>query len=344
LKIRLIQRIGRGALLTVALGAALATSGVATLAQDATPIPYTPGTDLGSLSGSIEADGSSTVGPITQAVAEEFAAQASGVQVNVGISGTGGGFERFCNGETDVQDASRPIKDDEAANCAASGVDYYEFEVAYDGITIVVNPENDFIECLTVQQLNQLWAPGASGVTWQDLNPDWPADEVVLYGPGTASGTFDYFTEQINGEQGASTENYNPSEDDNVLVEGVAGDANALGYFGFAYYVANQDRLKLVAVDNGSGCVAPSKDTIRDGTYAPLSRPLFVYVKAESLTRPEVQEFMRFYLANAIQLVDDVGYVDSPTDVYVSDQLKLEAAIAGTAEPDGPGAVATPTA
>jgi phosphate transport system substrate-binding protein len=317
---------------------------VATLAQDATPIPYTPGTDLGSLSGSIEADGSSTVGPITQAVAEEFAAQASGVQVNVGISGTGGGFERFCNGETDVQDASRPIKDDEAANCAASGVDYYEFEVAYDGITIVVNPENDFIECLTVQQLNQLWAPGASGVTWQDLNPDWPADEVVLYGPGTASGTFDYFTEQINGEQGASTENYNPSEDDNVLVEGVAGDANALGYFGFAYYVANQDRLKLVAVDNGSGCVAPSKDTIRDGTYAPLSRPLFVYVKAESLTRPEVQEFMRFYLANAIQLVDDVGYVDSPTDVYVSDQLKLEAAIAGTAEPDGPGAVATPTA
>lgn len=344
MKIRLIQRIGRGALLTVALGAALATSGVATLAQDATPIPYTPGTDLGSLSGSIEADGSSTVGPITQAVAEEFAAQASGVQVNVGISGTGGGFERFCNGETDVQDASRPIKDDEAANCAASGVDYYEFEVAYDGITIVVNPENDFIECLTVQQLNQLWAPGASGVTWQDLNPDWPADEVVLYGPGTASGTFDYFTEQINGEQGASTENYNPSEDDNVLVEGVAGDANALGYFGFAYYVANQDRLKLVAVDNGSGCVAPSKDTIRDGTYAPLSRPLFVYVKAESLTRPEVQEFMRFYLANAIQLVDDVGYVDSPTDVYVSDQLKLEAAIAGTAEPDGPGAVATPTA
>jgi phosphate transport system substrate-binding protein len=344
LKISAIHRIGRGALLTVALGAALATSGVATLAQDATPIPYTPGTDLGSLSGSVEADGSSTVGPITQAVAEEFAAQASGVQVNVGISGTGGGFERFCNGETDVQDASRAIHaDDEAVNCATNGVDYYEFEVAYDGITVVVNEENDFVECLSVAQLNQLWAPGASGVTWQDLNPDWPADEVVLYGPGTASGTFDYFTAQINGEEGASTENYNPSEDDNVLVEGVAGDANALGYFGFAYFEANQDRLNAVAVDGGAGCVAPSTETIRDGTYSPLSRPLFVYVKAESLTRPEVQEFMRFYLANAQALVADVGYVDSPIQVIIDDQTKLEGAIAGTVEPDGPGAVATPT-
>jgi phosphate transport system substrate-binding protein len=345
LKIGPIQHLGRGALLTVALVAALATSGLSAFAQDATPIPYTPGTDLGSLSGSIEADGSSTVGPITQAVAEEFAGQASGVQVTVGISGTGGGFERFCNGETDVQDASRAIhEDDEAANCATNGVDYFEFEVAYDGITVVVNSENDFVDCLTVEQLNQLWAPDASGVTWADLNPDWPADEVVLYGPGTASGTFDYFTAQINGEEGASTENYTPSEDDNVLVEGVAGDENALGYFGFAYFEANQDRLNAVAVDGGSGCVEPSKDTIRDGSYAPLSRPLFVYVKAESLTRPEVQEFMRFYLANAQALVDEVGYVDSPIEVILADQAKLEGAIAGTTEPDGPAAMATPEA
>jgi phosphate transport system substrate-binding protein len=337
-----MQRLARGALVTVALGAALATSCLSSLAQEATPFPYTPGTDLGSLSGSIEADGSSTVGPITQAVAEEFAGQASGVQVNVGISGTGGGFERFCNGETDVQDASRTIDPDEEANCAAAGVQYYEFQVAYDGISVVVNPANDFVECLTVDQLHQLWAPGASDVKWSDLNPDWPEDVVDLYGPGTASGTFDYFTSKINGEEGASTENFSPSEDDNVLVEGVAGDENALGYFGLAYYLANQDRLKLVAVDGGNGCVAPNKDTVRDGTYAPLSRPLFVYVKAESLTRPEVQEFMRFYLANAIVLADDVGYVDSPTDVYTADQEKLEAAIAGTGQPDGPSASPTP--
>jgi phosphate transport system substrate-binding protein len=343
LKLGSIHRIGRGALLTVALGAALATSGVATFAQDATPNPYTPGTDLDSLSGSIESDGSSTVGPITQAVTEDFAAEAGDVQVNVGISGTGGGFERFCNGETDVQNASRAIRDDEIALCQAGGVEYYEFEVAYDGITVVVNESNDFAECLTVEQLNQLWAPDASDVTWAQLNPDWPDEIVNLYGPGPDSGTFDYFTAQINGEEGASTTNYDPNEDDNVIVENVAGDENGLGYFGYAYYVANEDSLNAVAVDGGSGCVEPSVDTIRDGTYAPLSRPLFVYVKAESLTRPEVQEFMRFYLANALALVADVGYVDSPIDVILSDQAKLEAAIAGTGEPDGPPA-ATPEA
>jgi phosphate transport system substrate-binding protein len=208
-----------------------------------------------------------------------------------------------------------------------------------------VNPANDFVECLTVEQLNQLWAPDSTVDSWNDLNPEWPDEQISLYGPGPDSGTFDYFTAEINGEEGASRSDYNPSEDDNVLVEGVAGDENALGYFGFAYYVTNQDRLKLVAVDSGAGCVLPSKDTVRDGTYAPLSRPLYVYVKADSLTRPEVQEFMRYYLANAVVLVDDVGYVDSPLETYTSDQEKLEAAIGGSAEPDGPPpAAATPEA
>jgi phosphate transport system substrate-binding protein len=343
LKIRSIHRIGRGALLTVALGAALAVSAAPTTAQDATPFPYTPGTDLESLSGSIASDGSSTVGPITEAVTEEFAGQAPNVQVEGNISGTGGGFERFCNGETDVQNASRAIRDDEIALCQAGGVEYYEFEVAYDGITVVVNEANDFVECLTVEQLNQLWAPDASEVTWAQLNSEWPDEVVNLYGPGPDSGTFDYFTAQINGEEGTSTTNYEPNEDDNVIVENVAGDENGLGYFGYAYYVANEDSLNAVAVDGGSGCVEPTVDSIRDGTYAPLSRPLFVYVKAESLTRPEVQEFARFYLANALALVADVGYVDSPIEVILADQTKLEAAIAGTGTPDGPPA-ATPEA
>jgi phosphate transport system substrate-binding protein len=330
----------------IAVGAAFfcsMTLGWVVSAQEVTPMPYTPGTDPASLSGSIEADGSSTVGPITEAVAEEFNKVAGGVQVTVNISGTGGGFKRFCNGETDLQDASRSIKDEEAATCAAAGVNYFVFEVAYDGIAVVVNPENDFVTCLTVAQMNQMWAKDTTVDSWNDVDPSWPDEPLALYGPGTDSGTYDYFTSVINGEEGVSTENYTPSEDDNVLVEGVAGDANALGFFGLAYYEQNMDKLKLVEVDGGNGCVAPSKETVQDGTYTPLSRPLFVYVKADSLTRPEVQEFMRFYLASTADLTEEVGYVDSPVDTYVSDQAKLEAAIAGTAAPDGPAPAATPT-
>ncbi len=332
------SRLGKavaGAALAVALVMPLAAS-----AQDATVTPYQPSTDLGSLSGTIAVDGSSTVGPITEALAEEFAGQASGVKVPVDISGTGGGFARFCAGETDLQDASRPIKDEEKAICEAAGINYYIFEIAYDGISIVVNPENDFVDCLTVEQLNKIWAPDSTVKTWQDVNPDWPADTISLYGPGTASGTFDYFTEKINGTQGASRTDYTPSEDDNVLVQGVAGDTGGLGYFGFAYYEQNQDSLKLVSVDSGAGCIAPSKDTIRDGSYAPLSRPLFIYVNANSFTRPEVQEFMRFAIATAPGIVDEVGYVDSPAETYVSDQAKVEAIVAGTQAPDGPAAPA----
>jgi phosphate transport system substrate-binding protein len=325
----------------IAVGAALLfsmTLGSIATAQEATPAPYTPGTDLGALSGSIEADGSSTVGPITEAVTEEFTKEASDVQVTVNISGTGGGFKRFCAGETDLQDASRAIKDEEAAACAEAGVNYYTFEVAYDGLSIVVNPENDFVDCLTVDQLKQIWMPDSTVDSWNDVNPEWPDNPIALYGPGTDSGTYDYFTAEIVGEEGVSRDDYTPSEDDNVLVEGVAGDANALGFFGLAYYEQNTDKLKLVGVDGGNGCVEPSAETVQNLTYTPLSRPLYVYVKAESLARPEIQEFMRFYIANANNLVEEVGYVDSPTEVYVADQAKLEAAIAGTAPPDGPKA------
>jgi phosphate transport system substrate-binding protein len=342
-----VRRTGRvwAAALAVALIVSMSFLSIVR-AQDATPVPYTPPANAGDLSGKIVADGSSTVGPITEAVAEEFAKVASGVQVEVNISGTGGGFKRFCAGETDVQDASRAINDEEIATCRDAGVEYYVFEVAYDGITIVVNPANDFVTCMTVDQLKKLWQSDSPAQNWSDIDPSWPGDKVNLYGPGTDSGTYDYFVEKILGSADASTRtDYTPSEDDNVLVEGVAGDENGLGFFGYAYYEQNQDRLKAVEVDGGNGCLAPSTDTIRDGTYAPLSRPLFVYVKAESLTRPEVQEFMRFYLANAIALVADVGFVDSPTDIYVTDQARLEAAIAGSGTPDGPPAAeASPAA
>ncbi len=335
---------GRGIALVVALILGLWTA-LSAHAQEATPLPYTPPANAGDLSGKIIADGSSTVGPITEAVTEEFNAIAPNVQVEVNISGTGGGFKRFCAGETDIQDASRPIKPEEEEACRQAGVSYYVFEVAYDGLSIVVNPANDFVECLTVDQLKRLWEANSTVDSWNDLNPEWPDKPVSLYGPGTDSGTYDYFVEAIIGGDGSTRTDYTPSEDDNVLVEGVAGDENALGFFGFAYYEQNQDRLKLVAVDGGNGCVLPSKETVRDLSYTPLSRPLYVYVRAESLARPEVQEFMRFYLANAMALVDEVGYVDSPVEVYVRDQQKLEAAIAGTVQPDGPGApAATPAA
>src|SRR3954454_18460237 len=256
----------------------------------------------------IGADGSSKVGSLTQAVAEEFNGQAPKVKISVDISGSGGGFKRFCDGETDISDASRPIKDEERAVCAQNEVDWYQFEVAYDGITVVTNKENTWVTCLTTDQLKQLWQKENPANTWADLNPDWPADTVNLYGPGTDSGTFDFFVEAILGDADIR-EDFTPSEDDNVLVEGVAGDVNALGYFGLAYYEANTDSLNAVAIDKGDGnCVTPSAETVRDGTYAPLSRPLFIYVKADTLKRPEVQEFVRFYLDHAAELAGDVGY------------------------------------
>lgn len=315
----------RNGVLALALAASVGLSAAPTLAQEV---------DLGSLAGEIVSDGSSTVGPMTQAVAEEFAALAPGVQISVDISGTGGGFERFCNSETDLQNASRPIKEDEIANCAENGVDWYVFEVAYDGITVVTNTENTWATCLTTDQLKHLWQKESPAMTWADLNPEFPAETINLYGPGTDSGTFDYFVETILGEDDIR-EDFTPSEDDNVLVEGVSGDVNGLGYFGAAYYQENQDILNAVAIDNGDGnCVVPTPESIQDGSYAPLSRPLFVYLNAASLARPEMQEFVRFYLDQAGVLATDVGYVASPDDVYAADAEKFEAAVAGTGTPD----------
>jgi phosphate transport system substrate-binding protein len=324
----------RQGLPAVVLAGALSAGAMPVFAQDA---------DLSTLSGEIVSDGSSTVGPLTQAVAEEFNGQAPDVQISVDISGTGGGFERFCAGETDVQNASRAIEEDEIASCAENGVDWYEFEVAYDGLTVVTNPENTWLTCATTDQLKQLWQKESPANTWADLNPEYPADTINLYGPGTDSGTFDFFVETILGED-EIREDFTPSEDDNVLVEGVAGDVNALGYFGLAYYEANQDVLNAVAIDNGDGnCVTPSPETVQDGTYAPLSRPLFVYVTAESLQRPEVQEFVRFYLTEAPTLAADVGYVASPDEIYAEDMASFEAAVSGSGTPDS-AAAATPAA
>jgi len=269
------------------------------------------------LSGSIAGDGSSTVFPITEAVAEEFG-KIHDVDVTVGISGTGGGFKKFCNGETDFSDASRPIKDEEKDACAASGIEYVEFQVAFDGLSILVNPSVDFVDCLTVDELASVWKPDSTVESWSDVRAEFPDEPLAghLYGPGTDSGTFDYFTDEINGEEGSSRADYTASEDDNVLVQGIAGDDTALGYFGFAYYENNQDKLKLLAVDDGAGCVTPSRETILDGTYSPLSRPLFVYVAKDALARPEVAEFMRFFLTDGVPLVAEVGYVEATDDIY----------------------------
>jgi phosphate transport system substrate-binding protein len=284
-----------------------------------------PGNDSGGLAGSINADGSSTVFPITQAVAEEFQAENGGVEIAVGTSGTGGGFEKFCAGETDISDASRSIDpDDEAPVCEKNGVEYVELQAALDGLSLMVNPENNFVDCLTTEELAAIWGPESTIDNWKDVRAGFPDEELTLYGPGTDSGTFDYFTDEINGEEGASRSDYTASEDDNVLVQGIAGDPNALGYFGYAYYEQNADKLKVLGIDSGSGCVTPDVGTIASGEYAPLSRPLFVYVAKEAAGRPEVRAFVDFYLETMNELVPDVGYVPVPDDVLQTDIQEWE--------------------
>ena len=268
------------------------------------------------LKGTIEVDGSSTVFPVTEAVAEEFRKVHPGVQVNVGVSGTGGGFKRFVVGETDISDASRPIKAKESDAAVENGIEYIELKVGTDGLSVMVSPSNDFVECLTVDELKRVWEPGSTVKTWQDIRPEWPADEMRLYGPDTDSGTFDYFTEEIVGEARASRADYTASADDNVLVQGIGGDRSAMGYFGYAYYAENQDKLKLVAVDSGDGCVLPTDESIESGEYQPLARPLFIYVSVESLERPEVKSFVEFYMENGKQLVREVGYIAQADEVY----------------------------
>ena len=278
----------------------------------------------GGSGGTITADGSSTVGPFTTKAAEDFKAQ-GGVDVTVGISGTGGGFERFCRGETDISNASRPIADDEAAACADAAVEYLELTVATDALTNVVNVENDWVDCLTVDQLKAIWEPGSKVESWSQLDPSFPDVPLRLYGAGTDSGTFDYFTDAIVGEEGASRTDYNASEDDNVTVQGVSGERGGLGYFGFSYFEENQDRLKALEVDGGRGCVAPSVATAQDGTYAPLSRPLFVYVERSSFDEDEsVRDFVRYMLDNGQTIAEEARFVPL-TDAQLAEQRsKLE--------------------
>ena len=290
----------------------------------------------GALSGAVQVDGSSTVAPISEAAAEEFQLVHSGVRVTVGIAGTGGGFQRFCAGETDISDASRPISEEEQQACAAAGIEYLELPVAWDGLSVVVNPANDFVECLTVEELRRIWQPNSRVTTWRDVRSDFPAQPVKLYGAGTDSGTFDYFTEAIVGETGSSRTDYQASEDDNVLVQGVAGDQYALGYFGHAYAVQNQDKLKVIGVDNGAGCVMPTDATIGDKTYAPLSRELYIYVARGALSRPEVVEFVRFYMQNAEALVPSTGYLALGAAEYQQNLSTIGTGAGAEAAPEAP--------
>ena len=279
------------------------------------------------LSGRIEADGSSTVGPFTTAAAERFQNENSGVQVTVGVSGTGGGFERFCRGETDMSNASRPIKDEEAKLCEDAGIAYTELQVANDALTVVVNKENDWATCLTVEQLGTIWGPDSKVSNWNQVDPSFPDERLVLFGPGTDSGTFDYFTDEINGEEGASRSDYSASEDDNTIVTGVSGEKGGLGYFGFSYFEENQDTLKAVEIDGGDGCVAPSVENAQNGTYKPLSRPLFIYVKNESLQKPEVEAFVRYMIENETEIAEAAQYVPLTNEQIEKANADLEAAL-----------------
>src|SRR4051812_1397300 len=261
------------------------------------------------LSGTIKVDGSSTVGPLTEAAAEEFQGKNANVRVTVGTSGTGGGFEKFCAGETDISDASREIEPDEAAACKKKGIQYGPLQVANDGIAVVVNKDNSFAKCLTLDQLKKIWDKGSTVKSWKDVDPKFPDQEIKLYGPGTDSGTFDFFTDKINGEEGRSRSDYNASEDDNVTVQGVSGDKGGLGYFGLSYYEQNKDKLNLVQVDGGGGCKTPSKATVQDGSYKPLSRPLFIYPKKAALDRKEVKAFVDDYVKNATTIAEGAQLV-----------------------------------
>ena len=279
-----------------------------------------------SLSGTIKIDGSSTVFPITEAVAEEFRRIQPDINVTVGVSGTGGGFQKFARGETSMSNASRPIKENEIAACAENNINYIELEVAYDGLAVLVNPANDWVTSLTLEELKKIWEPAAQGkiMRWNQIRAEWPNEEIHLYGPGVASGTYDYFTEAIVGKSGSSRGDFTASEDDHVLVQGIAGDKFSLGFFGLAYYTENIDKLTLIGINNGIEVVKPTLETVSNGTYSPLSRPLFVYVNSTSIKDPAVVEFVNFYLNNAGELSEDVGYIPLPADLYVKQVEKFK--------------------
>jgi phosphate transport system substrate-binding protein len=289
----------------------------------------------------IRIDGSSTVSPISEAVAEEFVREHPTVRPIIGVSGTGGGFQKFCGGETDISNASRPIKGSEIEACAAAGIEYIEVPVAYDGIAVVTNPKNTWAASITVDELRRLWEPAAQNtiMRWNQIRPSWPDREIHLFGAGVDSGTYDYFTEAIVGEEGASRGDFTSSEDDNVLVQGVASDELALGFMGLAYYEQNQSRLKLIGVDdgkddNGSGPIRAAAESVQDGTYQPLSRPLFIYVARASADRPEVEQFVEFYFSNP-ELMREVGYIALPEPHYALARQHFADRRTGTAFGDG---------
>lgn len=313
--------------LSVAAASAVITTGVICFASNADAARTV-----------IKVDGSSTVFPITEAVAEEFQAEKKGsALVTIGVSGTGGGFKKFCRGTTDISDASRPIKGKEAALCKENGVKYIELPVAYDGLAVLVNPENDWVKELTPKDLKKIWEPAAQGkiTKWSQVREGWPDEDIHLFGPGVDSGTFDYFTKAINGKEGASRGDYTASEDDNVLVHGIAGDRYALGFFGLAYYENNKDKLKLVPIDdgndsNGKGAILPSLVTVNNSTYQPLSRPIFIYVSKKSAAKKEVEDFVNFYIENADELTREVGYIPLPASIYSSALKKFSARKTGS--------------
>ena len=318
----------RADLLGIVVLCAVATAGCSNSANSGSTGTGNSDTQAGAarLEGRLSIDGSSTVYPISAAVVEEFQPVAPRVKAGVSQSGTSGGMKRFVLGEIDICDASRPIKDSERQLCAERGIEFIELTIAFDGLSLVANRENDWCDCLTLEQLKTIWQPGAEETikNWSDVNPDWPELEFKLFGPGTDSGTFEFFTQAICGEEGASRPDFQPSEDDNMLVGGVAGEKGALCYFGYAYYAHNKDRIKLIAVDAGDGCVLPTQDTVRSGTYTPLSRPLFLYVRSASLERPEVRRFVEFYLENVAELATAEGYVPVSDEVAAQNRSALQ--------------------
>ncbi|MBA2569089.1 MAG: PstS family phosphate ABC transporter substrate-binding protein [Actinobacteria bacterium] len=324
------MRTGTVSVVVLALLLAAANAGCGRDRPAAEPVP-TEEVDTGAfedeeLTGSVRADGSSTVAPLVSLAAERFRKKEPGVEVTVGISGTGGGFERFCRGETDLSNASRPIKDEEIAACSKKRIDYLELQVANDGLSVVVNNGNDWARCLTVDQLKKIWAPGSKVKNWREIDPSFPSQKLTLYGAGTDSGTFDYFTDAIVGEEGASRTDYSATEDDNVTVRGVSGAKGALGYFGLSYLESNEGKLKGVEIDGGDGCVAPTVDTVQDGTYKPLSRPLFTYVKTTALEKAAVDTFLAFLLDNQEQLARRALFVPLTDDQLERSRTVLEGA------------------
>ena len=297
--------------------------GLASCGGETTP----PKTEEVTLSGEIKIDGSSTVYPITEAVAEEFRVEQPNVNITVGVSGTGGGFKKFSRGETEISDASRTIKDEEKAACEENGISYVELEVAYDGLAVLINPANTWVDNLTVEELKKIWEPEAQGkiMKWNQIRKEWPNEEIHLFGPGVASGTYDYFTKEINGKEGASRGDYTASEDDNVLVQGVSTDKLGLAFFGLAYYEENMDKLKLVPINGGNGAVLPTQETVANGTYKPLSRPIFIYVSNKAAQKEEVVSFVNFYLEIVPSISKEVGYVPIPSDILAKQVEKFKA-------------------